>query len=110
MLIQQPEAHLHPQAQAALGSFFARLAQSGGPSLVLESHSDFILDRVRIEVAKSRLDTEKVQILYLEKTGNRTHVYPIRVDDCGNVVDAPPSYRQFFMREEMSLLTRTSRT
>ena len=45
-LLQQPEVHLHPSAQAALGSLFCSIA---GPDrqLVVETHSDYIIDRVR---------------------------------------------------------------
>lgn len=110
ILIQQPEVHLHPQAQAALGSFFVRLAASGGPALVLETHSDYVLDRVRIEVAQGRIDPNHVLLLYLEKPDAQTAIHPIGIDDCGNIVSAPPSYREFFMREEISLLTRTKKS
>jgi len=44
--------HLHPRAQAALGTFFAGLASAGGKQFVIETHSDHLLDRVRQEVAK----------------------------------------------------------
>jgi len=44
-LMQQPEVHLHPSAQAALGSLFCELA-GAKRQLVVETHSDYLLDRV----------------------------------------------------------------
>jgi hypothetical protein len=109
ILIQQPEVHLHPQAQAAMGSFLARMTTLGGPSLVIETHSDYILDRLRIEVAHGRISPDQIALLYFEKPGKTTTVHAIKLDECGNILNAPPSYRKFFMREEMNLLTRTKK-
>ncbi len=41
LLLQQPEVHLHPKAQAALGSFFVDLVASGNKEFVVETHSDY---------------------------------------------------------------------
>ena len=48
-LLQQPEVHLHPSAQAALGSLFCQIA-GNRRQLVVETHSDHLLDRVRMDV------------------------------------------------------------
>src|SRR5881396_1662040 len=46
-LLQQPEVHLHPRAQAELGSFF--VSQAGKKRrFVIETHSDYLVDRVRM--------------------------------------------------------------
>ena len=106
LLIQQPEVHLHPRAQAALGTLFVDLHQSNGKQFVIETHSDYIIDRVRQEVAKGHILADDVQILYFEKTGTDTKVFPIQIDNQGNVVNPPPSYRDFFFQEEVNLLSR----
>ena len=66
-LLQQPEVHLHPSAQAALGSFFCEIA-STERRLIVETHSDHILDRVRMDVrdGRTRLRPEDVSILFFE--------------------------------------------
>ena len=48
-LLQQPEVHLHPRAQAALGSLFCQMADRKR-QLVVETHSDHLIDRVRMDV------------------------------------------------------------
>ena len=48
-LLQQPEVHLHPTAQAGLGSLFCNVAAKGIQMLV-ETHSDYLLDRIRMDV------------------------------------------------------------
>jgi predicted ATPase len=106
MLLQQPEVHLHPRAQAALGSFFVTLHTTGGKDFVVETHSDYIVDRVRQEVAKGTVASADVLILYFENDGSSTTIHPISLDDLGNVQNAPPSYRDFFLHEEIELLSR----
>lgn len=106
LLIQQPEVHLHPRAQAALGSLFVDLVARDAKRFVIETHSDYIVDRIRMEVADGKLPSEAFLILYLERDGTETTVYPITVDSLGNLLGVPPTYREFFLREEMNLLTR----
>ena len=99
-LLQQPEVHLHPSAQAALGSLFCQVA---GPhrQLVVETHSDHLLDRVRMDVrdGTTGLRPEDVSILFFERGDLDVRIHSLRLDKEGNVLDAPPSYRQFFMKE-----------
>ena len=99
-LLQQPEVHLHPSAQAALGSLFCQVA---GPhrQLVVETHSDHLLDRVRMDVRDrtTKLKPEDVSILFFEPGDLDVRIHSLRLDQEGNVLDAPPSYRRFFMEE-----------
>lgn len=99
VLLQQPEVHLHPSAQAALGSLFCHLAADR--QIVVETHSDFLLNRIRMDIRdkKSPLSPSDVSILYFERSEIDVHIYSIRIDEQGNVVDAPPSYGNFFMEE-----------
>ena len=99
-LLQQPEVHLHPSAQAALGSLFCAVA-SQGKQLIVETHSDYIIDRVRMDVRDNAagLKPEDVSILYFERGDLDVKIYSIRLDEMGNVLDAPHSYGKFFMEE-----------
>ena len=99
-LLQQPEVHLHPSAQAALGSFFCQVAHPGR-ALVVETHSDYILDRVRMEVrdGKLKLKPEDVSILFFERKNLGAQIHSLKIDDQGNILDAPDRYREFFMEE-----------
>ena len=99
-LLQQPEVHLHPSAQAALGSLFCQVA---GPErqLVVETHSDHLLDRVRMDVRdrKRSLKPDDVSILFFERGDLDVHIHSLRIDEEGNIVNAPDGYRSFFMEE-----------
>lgn len=99
-LLQQPEVHLHPSAQAALGSLFCQIAESSR-QLIVETHSDHLLNRVRMDVrdGKAKLKPEDVSILYFERGDLDVHIHSLRIDGEGNILGAPPSYGSFFMDE-----------
>ncbi|MXZ20598.1 MAG: AAA family ATPase [Caldilineaceae bacterium SB0665_bin_25] len=99
-LLQQPEIHLHPSAQAALGSLFCQIA-SRERQLIVETHSDHLLDRVRMDVrdGRSALKPEDVSILFFERNELDVHIHSLKIDGEGNVLNAPDSYRRFFMEE-----------
>lgn len=98
-LVQQPEVHLHPSAQAALGTFFCQMAQTGH-QLVVETHSDHLVNRVRMDIRDraTRLNADDVSVLYFEKDGDSARIHSLTVDEQGNI-DAPSSYGRFFMEE-----------
>ena len=100
LLLQQPEVHLHPSAQAGLGSILCNAAALGR-QLLVETHSDYLVNRVRMDVRdrKTELKPEDVSILFFERTDNDVSIHNIRMDEVGNVLDNPPTYRQFFMDE-----------
>jgi hypothetical protein len=104
-LFQQPEVHLHPKAQAELATFFAQVALAQGHTLFLETHSDYIIDRIRMEVRESRyIRPEDVSILYFERSRHDIDVHVISVDKQGNIRGAPKGYRSFFIEEEFRSL------
>lgn len=114
VLIQQPEVHLHPRAQAALGSFFCAATTPVTPKrqdrkrFVIETHSDYLVDRVRMTVAQGKIDPDDVNIVFLDRNGIDITIHELQLDEQGNITDAPDSYRKFFLEEEMRLLMRGS--
>ena len=99
-LLQQPEVHLHPSAQAALGSLFCQIA-SPKRQLVVETHSDHLIDRVRMDVrdGRSGLGPDDVSILYFQRGDLDVNIHSLQIDEDGNIVGAPDGYRSFFMEE-----------
>lgn len=104
LLIQQPEVHLHPRAQAAMGSFFAQLAKSRRNRVIVETHSDYLLDRIRIDVREERIRCGDVGILYFEQRRTGVRIHPIELDAMGNLKDVPDGYRRFFLEEQRRFL------
>lgn len=102
--VQQPEVHLHPRAQAALGDLICELTSDRGHSFVVETHSDYLIDRFRLHMSKQVSPTE-AQVIFFSRTasGNSATVLPIGKDG-RYPQQQPPGFRGFFVREEMMLL------
>ena len=103
-LMQQPEVHLHPRGQAELANLFVDSFKRHGNQFLIETHSDYIIDRVRIAVRKEVVDADDVSILYFEPKGNTVRIHNITLDRDGNIENAPPEYRTFFLKETDQLL------
>ena len=102
--IQQPEVHLHPRAQATFGDLIAELARVDEKFFVVETHSDFTIDRFRLNVRKNGAIPS--QILFFERRGERNVTTAIPIDVDGKLSDdQPDSYREFFYNESLDLLS-----
>lgn len=103
-LLQQPEVHLHPKSQAELASFFVEMATKHSRRFIIETHSDFIIDRIRIEVKKGIVNPRDVSLIFFERSKGATKIHNMSLDAQGNLVGAPNGYRKFFLNEEKQLL------
>ena len=103
-LLQQPEVHLHPTAQAQLSSLLASSASHGDQSFIVETHSDYMIDRARIEIRKGTISPNDVSLIYLEPKGRVVKVHNISFDKMGNMTGVPTHYRGFFMTEYRHLM------
>lgn len=63
IIIENPEAHLHPYSQSMLGKFLALIAENG-VQIVIETHSEHIIDGCRIEMANTG-HNEEMGIIFL---------------------------------------------
>jgi predicted ATPase len=66
LILENPEAHLHPQGQTAMGKMIA-LAATCGVQIVLETHSEHVMDGVRIAVKEGLVNSNEVKFHYLSK-------------------------------------------
>lgn len=103
--IQQPEVHLHPKAQAAIGSvFFDASIENLKQKLIIETHSDYLIDRFRREQRQAKKKSNAHVIFFLRKDGIN-QAFSIAIDDNGNYnADQPKEFREFFIKEEMENL------
>ena len=64
IIIENPEAHLHPKGQVAIGEFLSLVAASG-VQIVLETHSDHLLNGIRMAVKKGVVRNSDVQLNFV---------------------------------------------
>lgn len=102
--IQQPEVHLHPKAQATIGDLIAGLARTDEKIFLVETHSDFTIDRFRLNVRRE--GAVPSQLLFFERVDSGNAAVSIPIDENGDLAsDQPESYRSFFFNESPALLS-----
>ena len=76
--------------------------------ILIETHSDHLIDRVRMEARDAegeyRENHKHVLILYFERVHGATKIHPIRISETGDLIDVPDGYRDFFMTEQIRFL------
>ena len=97
-LIQQPEVHLHPKAQAEFASLLPKIIEKGCEFLI-ETHSDYIIDRIKYEICEGRIRYEDVGILFFEASSDGVQIHQVNLGADGIPLNAPRSYRKFFLDE-----------
>ena len=89
LIIENPESHLHPKGQAVLGSLMAMVSNSG-VQIICESHSDHIINSIRVAIKEGMLKAEDTTITYFRKNcDQQTEIDKIRVDKRGNLDEYP---------------------
>lgn len=103
LLIENPEAHLHPQGQRQMGELLAKAAL-GGVQILVETHSDHFLNGLRLSVHRGENDPDDIAIHFFEREQTahaiRAKVTSPKMDRAGRIDQWPPG---FFDESEKAL-------
>jgi hypothetical protein len=88
-IVEEPEIHLHPRAQAELGTFFLGLYGRGIQSLV-ETHSEYLVLRLQQHVAAGDIDPNDVAFYYVDATPSGKKVTLLTLDASGTFTEGLP--------------------
>lgn len=76
IILENPEAHLHPRGQRRIGELVA-LASANGVQIIMETHSDHILNGIRLAVKQKNISSEQVKVnyfyQYVDEKGMQRH-------------------------------------
>lgn len=96
LLVENPESHLHPSGQSMIGGFLARAA-SAGTQVIVETHSDHVLNGVRRAIRDRHIEPQNVGIYFFHgETGKggepATQIDAVTIDDTGKLGGWPPGF------------------
>lgn len=105
LLLEQPEIHLHPNLQMQLSDYFVSLALSG-KSVIVETHSDHIINRlVRRIVEDEKFDLkDKIGIYFIKSTENGSIYEEINIDDTKGITNWPVDFFDQTANEQMKIM------
>ena len=90
LVVENPEAHLHPSAQSTVGKFLALLA-STGIQVIIETHSEHIIDGARVQTYKLG-NTEQFLVNYLMQENGQMNIMQLTVQEDGELTDWPEGF------------------
>lgn len=92
VVVDSPEAHLHPQAQSRMGRMLATFA-AAGIQLVVETHSDHVLNGIRLAVRDNVLAATELSLLFFAGSSLEGHgVTSPRIDGEGRINEWPDGF------------------
>ena len=110
--IEQPELHIHPALQVALGDLFIARIRESQVRFLLETHSEHLmlrfLRRIRetdegdLPPGKDPLRPDELAVYYIQQAATGVSVLPIRISEDGEFIDRWP--KGFFEEREEELL------
>ena len=106
-MIENPEAHLYPAAQSRLVDFLVKYAKEKNLQIVLETHSDHIINGLRISVKDGVVNPTEASILYFDRDENETGnpvINRIRIDKRGALDKQPGDFMDEWTRQMLELL------
>jgi len=112
-LVQEPEIHLHPDAQLGMADFLISLVRSGR-RVIVETHSENILLRIRHAVLNSgrrtnrnepTLDPDDLTVLIVSKaTDGTSQVKVLEIDSLGQLDSWPKDFMEEATEERMTIM------
>lgn len=107
IIIENPESHIHPRGQAELGKLIA-LAANTGAQLFIETHSDHILNGIRVAVKEELMNKEEANILYFEKETTEyeqfSKITSIKIDKNGELSKYPINFLDEWNNQLLNLI------
>lgn len=105
LLIEQPELHLNPGVQQRLADFLLAIATSGR-QLIVETHSDYLVSRLRRRTVEDTTDTvhKRIALVFAERTGNATTYRTVKPAVDGSMTEWPAGFFDEAAAESESIL------
>lgn len=107
IIVENPEAHLHPRGQSAMGKLMALAAQSG-IQIVVETHSDHVVNGIRVAAKQENINPENVRIYFFDRefigSEHTTRILSPAIDSEGRIDFFPEGFFDEWDRNLLELL------
>lgn len=103
LLLAQPEIHLHPSVQASLADYFVKQIRESNKRYIIETHSEYLLNRIRLAIVKGEIEPSDVSIYYFENSINGSQSYQIEFRKNGQIDNAPKGFFETYMMDVMDI-------
>ncbi|RZK05979.1 MAG: DUF3696 domain-containing protein [Flavobacterium sp.] len=99
LFVAEPEIHLHPNVQAEFGDYLVKQINTNNKNYVIETHSEYFLNRVRLAIVKGDLKEENLSVYYLENSGSDVKAHNLKFNKSGGIDNAPDGFFETYMMD-----------
>ena len=92
LLFEQPEIHLHPSVQSALADLFIDVAKHRNIQIIVESHSEHLLNRLQRRMAEEEIHQEDLALYFCRTGKDEAELEPLETDPFGNIRNWPKDF------------------
>lgn len=92
VIIEEPESHLHPLAQAKLAELLAKISAERGVQFIVETHSEHLFRRLQTLIARQEVQPEQAALYFVERDGQAAKLRELHVDDFGRLTNWPDKF------------------
>ena len=98
LILEQPEAYLHPKAQADLTDVLIDVVKNRNVQIILETHSEHLLRRLQRRIAEEEISAADAALYFCQVSDGTSEIERLNMDEYGNITNWP----QYFFGDEMS--------
>ncbi len=103
LVVAQPEIHLHPSVQALFADYIVNQSLKDNKRYILETHSEYIIHRLRLRISKNDISESHVKTYYFQKHMDNSKTYEIKLKKNGSILDAPKEFFETYMLDVMNI-------
>ncbi len=92
LILEQPEAHLHPSAQSELGDVLVDVVKNRNVQIILESHSAFMLHRLQRRIAEEQISETDTALYFCQINDGTSEIERLKLDEYGNISNWPQNF------------------
>jgi predicted ATPase len=92
LILEQPEAHLHPKAQTELADVLIDAVTNRNIQIILESHSEYLLSRLQRRIAEKEIASVDTALYFCEINDGTSQIERLDVDEYGNIRNWPQDF------------------
>ena len=103
LILAEPEIHLHPNAQAKFGDYLVDAIKSSSKNYLIETHSEYLLNRLRLKIVRGDLSPSDVAIYHFEKVGETSVIHKLVFESNGTITGAPKDFFETYLMDTMNI-------
>ena len=92
LILEQPEAHLHPKSQADLADVLIDVVKSRNIQIILETHSEHLLRRLQRRISEEEIPATDTALYFCQVNHGMSEIERLNMDEYGNITNWPQDF------------------